>query len=181
MLCALLCMVLAPIATQMHLGLHQWSKDTDMFKQKIRLLNEFAKRARTESNVPEERKHVGLLQYRLVSLTTSRVWKVSHIWWQRRLTLSLPIMISLALQRTSFWSHQPRTELLVKEQWLVKLRSSFALQGFHSSVSAATQFELSQSGSCESTAGSIQPGAAGFDWSSMTLSLKGTPCDVCFC
>ena len=75
-----------------------------------------------------------------------------------------------------------------KKQGLVKLRSKFALQGFHSSVSAATQSELSQSGSCGGTAalfrshlaishpfGSIQPGAAGFDWSSMTLLLKGTP------
>ena len=76
----------------------------------------------------------------------------------------------------------------VKEQGLVKLRSRFALQGFHSSVSAATQSELSQSGWCGGTAtlfrshlaishpfGSIQPGATGFDWSSMTLLLKGTP------
>ena len=76
----------------------------------------------------------------------------------------------------------------VKEEGLFKLRSNLALQGFHSSVSAATQSELSQSGSCGGTAtlfrshlaishpfGSIQPGAAGFDWSSMTLLLKGTP------
>ena len=67
------------------------------------------------------------------------------------------------------------SEIHVKEQGLVKLRSKFALQGFHSSVSAATQSELSQSGSCGGTAtlfrshlpishpfGSIQPGAAGF-------------------
>ena len=80
------------------------------------------------------------------------------------------------------------SEMHVKEQGLVKLRSKFALQGFHSSVSAATQSELSQSGSCGSTAtlnkshfaishpfGSTQPGAAGFDCSSMTLLLKGTP------
>ena len=108
----------------------------------------------------------------------------------------LPTSISLVPQRIGFWNHQPRTKLLdvmfsemhVKEQGLVKLRSKFALQGFHSSVSAATQSELSQSGSCGGTAtlfrshlaishpfGSIQPGAAGFDWSSMTLLLKGTP------
>ena len=71
----------------------------------------------------------------------------------------------------------------VKEQGLVKLRSNFALQEFHSSVSAATQSELSHSGLCGGTAthlaishpfGSIQPGAVGFDWSSMTLLLKGT-------
>ena len=80
------------------------------------------------------------------------------------------------------------SEVHVKEQGLVKLRSSFALQGFHSSVSAAAQSELSQSCSCGGTAtlfrsdlaishpfGSIQPGAAGFDWSSMALFLKSTP------
>ena len=80
------------------------------------------------------------------------------------------------------------SKMHVKEKGLVKLRSKFALQGFHSSVSAATQSELSQYGSCGGTAtifrshfaishpfGSIQPGAAGFDWSSMTLLLKGTP------
>ena len=79
------------------------------------------------------------------------------------------------------------SETHVKEQGLVKLRSRFALQGFHSSVSAAAQSELSQSGSCGGTAtlfrshlaishpfGSIQPGAAGLDWPSMTLLLKGT-------
>ena len=79
-------------------------------------------------------------------------------------------------------------EMHVKEQGLVKLRSKFALQGFHSLVSAATQSELSQSGSSGGTAtifrshlaishpfGSIPPGAAGFDWSSMTLLLQGTP------
>ena len=79
------------------------------------------------------------------------------------------------------------SDMHVKEQGLFKLRSKFALQGFHSSISAATQSELSQSGSCGGTAtlfrshlaishpfGSIQPGAAGFDWSSMTLLLKGT-------
>ena len=76
------------------------------------------------------------------------------------------------------------SEMHVTEQGLVKLRSKFA---FHSSVSAATQSELSQSGSCGGRAtlfrshfaishpfGSIQPGPAGFDWSSMTLLLKGT-------
>ena len=76
------------------------------------------------------------------------------------------------------------SEMHVKEQGLVKLRSKFALQGVHSSISAATQSELSQSGSCGGTAtlfrshlaishpfGSIQPGAAGFDWSSMTFML----------
>ena len=80
------------------------------------------------------------------------------------------------------------SEMHVKEQGLVKLRSKFALQGFHSSVSAASQSELSQAGSCGGTAtlfrsylaishpfGSIQPGAAGLDWSSITLLLKGTP------
>ena len=80
------------------------------------------------------------------------------------------------------------SEMHVKEQGLVKLRSKFALQGFHSSVSAASQSELSQAGSCGGTAtlfrshlaishpfGSIQPGAAGSDWSSITLLLKGTP------
>ena len=80
------------------------------------------------------------------------------------------------------------SEMHVKEQGLVKLRSKFALQGFHSSVSAATQSELSPYGSCGGTAilfrshlavshpfGSIQPGAAGLDWSSMTLLLKGPP------
>ena len=80
------------------------------------------------------------------------------------------------------------SEMHVKEQGLVKLRSKFALQGFHSSVSAATWSELSHSGSCGGTAtlfrshlaishpfGSIQPGAVGFDWSSMTLLLKSTP------
>ena len=80
------------------------------------------------------------------------------------------------------------SEMHVKEQGLVKLRSKFALQGVHSSVSAASQSELSQVGSCGGTAtlfrsyiaishpfGSIQPGAAGFDWSSITLLLKGTP------
>ena len=80
------------------------------------------------------------------------------------------------------------SEMHVKEQGLVKFRSKFALQGFHSSVSAASQSELSQVGSCGGTAtlfrsylaishpfGSIQPGAAGFDWSSITLLLKGTP------
>ena len=79
------------------------------------------------------------------------------------------------------------SEMHVKEQGLVKLMSEFALQGFHSSVSAAIQFELSQSGSCGCTAtlfrsylaishpfGTIQPGGTGFDWSSMTLFLKGT-------
>ena len=82
----------------------------------------------------------------------------------------------------------PFSEMHVKEQGLVKLRSKFALQGFHSSVSAATQFDLSQSNSCGGTAtlfkshlaisypfGSIQPGDAGFDWPSMTLLLVGTP------
>ena len=80
------------------------------------------------------------------------------------------------------------SEMHVKEQGLVKLRFRFALQGFHSLISAAAQSELSQSGSCGGTAtmfrshlaishpfGSIQPGAAGLDWSSMTLLLKGTP------
>ena len=80
------------------------------------------------------------------------------------------------------------SEMHVKEQGLVKLRSRFALQGFHSSVSAASQSELSQAGSCGGTAtlfrsylaishpfGSIQPGVAGFDWSSITLLLRGTP------
>ena len=80
------------------------------------------------------------------------------------------------------------SEMHVKEQGLFKLRSKFALQGFHSSVSAASQSELSQAGSCGGTAtlfrsylaishpfGSIQPGAVGFDWSSITLLLKGTP------
>ena len=80
------------------------------------------------------------------------------------------------------------SEMHVKEQGLVKLRFRFALQGFHSLISAAAQSELSQSGSCGDTAtlfishlvishpfGSIQPGAAGLDWSSMTLLLKGTP------
>ena len=122
-------------------------------------------------------------QYRPVSLTTSRVRKVSQMSvMQRKLALSLPTSISLALQRTGFWNHQPRTKLLdslfsdmhVKEQGLVKLRSKFALQGFHSSVSAAIQSELSQSGSCGDTAtlfrshlaishlfGSIEPGGAG--------------------
>ena len=74
-------------------------QDTDMFKQKIRLLNESAKRARTESNtdhsailecvdgllgeanrsIPQEHKRVGYHQYRPVSLTTSRIRKVSQI------------------------------------------------------------------------------------------------------
>ena len=44
------------------------------------------------------------------------------------------------------------SEMHVKEQGLVKLRSKFALQGFHSSVSAASQSELSQAGSCGGTA-----------------------------
>ena len=50
-LCVLLCMVLAPMATNMHSERPApMEQDTDRFKQKIRLLNESAKRARTESN-----------------------------------------------------------------------------------------------------------------------------------
>ena len=40
------------------------------------------------------------------------------------------------------------SEMHVKEQGVAKLRSRFAQQGFHSSVFAAVQSELSQSGSC---------------------------------
>ena len=80
------------------------------------------------------------------------------------------------------------SEMHVKEQGLFKLRSNFALQGFHSSVSAASQSELSQAGSCGGTAtlfrsylaishpfGSIQPGAVGFNH-----SVERHACDVRF-
>ena len=79
------------------------------------------------------------------------------------------------------------SEMHVKEQGLVKLRSKFTHQGSHKSYAAATQSEWSQAGSCGGSAtlfrshlaiahpvGSIQPGAAGFDWSSVTLQLNGT-------
>ena len=78
------------------------------------------------------------------------------------------------------------SEMHVKEQGLFKLRSKFALQGFHRSVSAATQ-----SVSCRNLArvevqrlcsgptllsrilsAPSKPGAAGFDWSLMTLHLE---------
>ena len=62
-------------------------------------------------------------------------------------------------------------EMHVKEQRLVKLRSKFALQGFHSSVSAAIQSVVAiwfVRWCCDTVQvlprfGSIQPGAAGFD------------------
>ena len=76
------------------------------------------------------------------------------------------------------------SEMHVKEQGLVKLRSNFAFTARF----LATQSELSQSGSCGGSAtlfrshlaiphpfGSIQPWATGIDWSSMTLLLKGAP------
>ena len=61
------------------------------------------------------------------------------------------------------------SEMHVKEQ-------GFALQGFHSSVSAATQSELSQSGSCGGTATLFRshlPISHPFD------SIQPHPCDVC--
>ena len=83
-------------------------------------------------------------------------------------------------------------EMHVKEQGLFKLRSNLALRGFHSSVSAATQSELSQTGSCG--------GAATLFRSHFAIShlfgsnpelrvstvvddpfLERHTCDVCFC
>ena len=123
---ALLCMALALMATRMLHDMGLWS--TDIFKQKIWLLNESAKRARTESNVDhsallecvdgllgeanalflKNSNTSNIINIGSVSLTTSRVWKASQNWWRRKLALLLPTSISFV----PFWNYQPRTKLL---------------------------------------------------------------------
>ena len=189
-------------------------QDTDLFKQKIRLLNESAKRARTESiRIIQASLNVSTVCWTKPTPSSSRTrtWILSMSTRVFDEESSTESKSNLAMKEISvvvaiFDRFGPATnafldspaangiagfmfsEMHVKEQGLVKLRSKFALQGFHSSVSAASQSELSQVGSCGGTAtlfrsylaishpfGSIQPGAAGFDWSSITLLLKGTP------
>ena len=86
------------------------------------------------------------------------------------------------------------SDMHVKEQGLVKLRSKFALQGFHSSVSAATQSELSPIWFVRWYCDTVQvpprylapfrlhpnPGLRVSTGRSMTLLLKGITRDVCF-
>ena len=150
---------------------------------------------RSQRPLPQELER-GYHQCRPVSLTRSRARKASQIWRWRKSALWLPIFDLFGPAANAFLDSPAAngiagfmfSEMHVKEQGLVKLRSKLALQGFHSSVSAASQSELSQVGSCGGTAtrfrsylaishpfGSIQPGAAGFDWSSITFLLKGTP------
>ena len=83
------------------------------------------------------------------------------------------------------------SEMYVKEQGLVKLRSKFA---FHSSVSAATQSELSQSGSCGGRAtlfrshfaislASFRLHSARTCWFRLVIDdplVERHTCDVCF-
>ena len=160
-------------------------QDTDMFKQKIQLLNESAKRARTESNVDHSALPEcvdGLLgEANALFLKNTNTSDVSGTGSHANIDQFGPATNSfLESPAANEIAGFLFSEMHVKEQGLVKLRSRFAQQGFHSSVSAA--------GSCGGTATlfrshlaishpfcSIQPGAAGFDWSSMTLLLKGTP------
>ena len=140
-------------------------QDTDMFKQKIRLLNESAKRARTDSNMDHSAlpECVDVLSCEANALSsTTKTRRTSSISTRvfddesrlesgsNLVAKEIGVVVANIDQfgpTTNRFLESPAangiagflfSEMHVKEQGLVKLRCKFALQGFHSSVSAAT-------------------------------------------
>ena len=211
----LLCTVLAPMVTRMHRDLRQWNRiQTCLSRRSVCSMNLQRGQGRNQTWITQPSLNVSTVCWvkqtpsfsrartRQTSSISTRVFDDESCKESESNFVAKEIGVVVADidqfgPATNRFLESPAaneiagslfSEMHVKEQGLVKLRSKFALQGFHNSVSAATQSELSRSGSCGGRAtlfrshlaishpfGSIQTGAAGFDWSSMTLLLKGTP------
>ena len=166
LLCALLCMVLVPMVTRMHHDLHQRKRTpTCSNRRSSYSMNLQRGQERNQTWTTEPSSHVlsecwvkpmlfsSRTQTHRISSISTRVFDDESCSESDSNLVRKEISVVVADidqfgATTSRFLESPATngiagfmfsEMHVEEQRLVKLRSKFALQGFHSSVSAATQ------------------------------------------